>query len=75
MGRFDALATRRGPVLSTTAKSGVLRKRGNPDYRQFSAYLPVEMYRGLKQRVAGTDLDLSEAVEQAVAEWLHRSKK
>jgi hypothetical protein len=45
-------------------------RRGNPEYRQFSAYIPADLYRRLKVRLAERDLDLSVAVEEALAEWV-----
>ena len=47
-------------------------RRGNPSFRQFSAYIPVELYRKLKVRLAERDLDLSLAVEQAIADWIEK---
>lgn len=49
------------------AKAG---KRGRSDYRQFSAYLRADLYRRLKVRVAEQDIDLSDAINDAVEQWL-----
>ena len=75
MSRYDVLAKRStpSPESAETGKSTAAR-RGNPAFRQFSAYLPAELYRMLKVRLAERDLDLSEAVEQAVSDWVEKGK-
>jgi len=50
-------------------------RRGNPSYRQFSAYIPADLYKRLKMRIAEQDLELSVAVEQAIAAWLTEPAK
>ena len=72
MSRYDVLAKRNAPPASELVGAGktAAARRGNPDYRQFSAYIPTDLYRKLKVRLAERDLDLSLAVEQALAEWL-----
>jgi len=73
MSRYGVL-TNRTPQASEITEAGkpspALARRSNPAYRQFSAYVPVELYRTLKVRLAESDMDLSEAVEQAIARWL-----
>jgi hypothetical protein len=73
MSRHDVLARRTPPapeIIGAGKPAPALARRGNPAYRQFSAYIPVELYRTLKVRLAESDMDLSEAVEQAIARWL-----
>jgi hypothetical protein len=73
MSRYDVLAKRTSPTpqILGTGKSAAAR-RGNPAYRQFSAYLPADLYRALKVRLAECDIDLSQAVEQALTDWIKR---
>lgn len=75
MSRYDVLAKRSTPRPEPggIGKAPAAR-RGNPAFRQFSAYLPIELYRQLKVRLAERDLDLSEAVEQAVSDWVQKEK-
>jgi hypothetical protein len=76
MSRYDVLAKRTSPVTENpTAGKLASSRRGNPAYRQFSAYIPVDLYRKLKVRLAESDMDLSEAVEQAVTTWLDTTKR
>jgi hypothetical protein len=76
MGRYDVLTKRSTPVTSSgefaEAKAEALARRGNPAYRQFSAYIPVDLYRRLKVQLAERDLDLSEGVEEALADWVQK---
>ena len=71
MSRYDVLAKRTAPATeaSEAGKPARCPRRGNPAYRQFSAYIPAELYRKVKVQLAERDLDLSEAVEQALTEW------
>ncbi len=71
MGRFDALKRSPANAKQDTPTLAVAR-RGNPDYRQFSAYVPADLYRTFKVRLAERDLELSQAVEEAIAEWLRK---
>jgi len=76
MSRYDVLAKRSTP--SPKAAEGgktTAARRGNTGFRQFSAYLPVELYRTLKVRLAERDLDLSQAVEQAVSDWVEKESR
>jgi hypothetical protein len=70
MSRYDVLAKRPATQVGIDAEKTSVTRRGNPDYRQFSAYVPVDMYRALKVRLAERELDLSEAVEEAIRNWL-----
>jgi hypothetical protein len=74
MSRYDILAKRMSvPAAAgdaTAVSFSVAARRGNPSYRQFSAYIPTDLYKRLKMRIAEQDLELSVAVEQAIAAWL-----
>jgi hypothetical protein len=74
MSRYDVLAKRSAPASAATSGAGKASgaRRGNPGYRQFSAYIPAELYRKVKVQLAERDLDLSEAVEHALTEWVRR---
>jgi hypothetical protein len=77
MSRYDVLAKR--PAVKTAETPAVVRpagavsRRGNPEYRQFSAFIPLDLYRRLKVRMAEKDLDLGQALEQAISDWLQKS--
>jgi len=79
MSRYDILAKRMtAPVAAadaTVATFTAAARRGNPSYRQFSAYIPADLYKRLKMRIAEQDLELSVAVEQAIAAWLTERAK
>ena len=80
MSRYDVLAKRMSaPVAAATEAGpvnlGMAARRGNPSYRQFSAYIPADLYKRLKMRIAEQDLELSVAVEQAIAAWLTEPAK
>lgn len=72
MGRYDVLTKRSTPASAdeAAAAKAAIARRGNPAYRQFSAYIPADLYRRLKVQLAEHDLDLSEGVEQALEEWV-----
>jgi hypothetical protein len=72
MSRFDVLSKRATPARTQEEKTPGAR-RTNPGYRQFSAYIPTELYRRVKVRIAEQDLDLSEAVEHALDLWLKQA--
>jgi hypothetical protein len=85
MGRFDVLKQTRmtdSEIPTDTlaveapdpvpAKAASNAKRGNPDYRQFSAYIRADLYRRLKVRLAESDTDLSDAINEAVDLWLRK---
>jgi hypothetical protein len=73
MSRYDVLAKRPSPApeIAGAGKSTASR-RGNPSFRQFSAYIPAELYRTLKVKLAESELDLSQAVEQAITDWIDK---
>lgn len=76
MSRYDVLAKRTTPTPEIVGAGKTLgSRRGNPSYRQFSAYIPLELYRKLKMRLAENDTDLSQAVEQAISEWIHKEPR
>jgi hypothetical protein len=71
MSRYDVLAKRPTALEKIGAEKALATtRRGNPDYRQFSAYIPIDLHRTLKVRLAQRELELSEAVEQALRDWL-----
>ena len=71
MSRFDAL-TSRAPSPSPEPEPPAAR-RNNPEYRQFSAYVPAPLYRKLKVRIAERETELSIVLEEAIADWLKKS--
>jgi len=76
MSRYDILAKRSlQPVEPGAISSSVAARRGNPSYRQFSAYIPADLYKRLKMRLAEQELELSQAVENAIADWLAKDAK
>jgi hypothetical protein len=75
MSRYDVLAKRTSPAPEIVgAGKPASSRRGNLSYRQFSAYIPVELYRKLKVRLAEHDMDLSQAAEHAIADWLEKTR-
>lgn len=54
-----------GPI----AHGGATR-RGNPAYRQFSAYVPDALYRKFKSKLALENRDLSEVMEELIVKWV-----
>ena len=78
MSRYDVLAKRVSPQLAVEPGEGTFSaaaRRGNPSYRQFSAYIPADLYKRLKMRLAEQEVELSQAVEQAIGEWLAKESK
>ena len=77
MSRYDVLAKRISPQPAEPApgNSSASSRRSNPSYRQFSAYIPADLYKRLKMRLAEEEMELSVAVEEAIAEWLMKSPK
>ena len=76
MSRYDILAKRTAPGTDLAGMGQPTpARRGNPAFRQFSAYIPIELYRLLKVRLAERDLDLSQAVEQAVSDWVEKGNQ
>jgi hypothetical protein len=45
-------------------------RRKNPDYRQVSGHIPMNMYRKFKSICALRDVSQSEALEQAINVWM-----
>lgn len=75
MSRYDVLTKRTRPKLETAEAPNLnTPRRGNPAYRQFSAYIPADLYRKVKIHLAERDMDLSEAVQQALTDWIQKSK-
>jgi hypothetical protein len=81
MSRFDALKKAKQSTDSYTSSTasadnvpiaGNLKRRGNEQYKQFSAYIPLPMYRRLKAHLGATGTELSVAVEQALSEWIEK---
>jgi hypothetical protein len=71
MSRYDVLAKRQAPLVSDQPdKPAAASRRSNPQYKQFSAYIPIDLYRKLKMRLVEKDLDLGEALEIAITDWL-----
>ena len=82
MSRFDALKKAKQSTDSYTSSTvvagdkvpipGSLKRRGNEQYKQFSAYIPLPMYRRLKAHLGATGIELSVAVEQALSDWIEK---
>ena len=82
MSRFDAL--KKAKQSTDTYSSGAvmpgadvpvsvnLKRRGNEQYKQFSAYIPLPMYRRLKAHLGASGIELSAAVEQALSDWIEK---
>lgn len=82
MSRFDALkkakqstdsyASTTVPAAPNVPVAVSPKRRGNEQYKQFSAYIPLPMYRRLKAHLGATGTELSVAVEQALSEWIEK---
>ena len=62
-----------GPTSVTgqgIARATATTRRGNPAYRQFSAYVPDDLYRRFKSKLALENRDLSEVMEDLIVGWL-----
>jgi hypothetical protein len=76
MGRFGALKEQKQSLMAPPETPPVQRmpvtrsKRDNPAYAQFSAYIPKEKYLAFKSYAVGHDIEVSEAVEQAIDDWM-----
>ena len=57
------------PDAAVTGTAATTR-RGNPAYRQFSAYVPDDLYRRFKSKLALDNRDLSEVMEELIVGWL-----
>lgn len=64
--KFDVLKKR----SLAAEEPGKVAKRGNPDYKQFAAYLPVDLHKQLQIRLAERGIELSQAAEEAITAWL-----
>ena len=76
MGRFGALKEQKDATRGTTIDpvriptSVRKSKRDNPAYAQFSAYIPKDKYLAFKSYAVGHDIEVSEAVEEAIDHWM-----
>jgi hypothetical protein len=76
MGRFGALKEQKQSAAAAVEPLPVSRtpisrsKRDNPVYAQFSAYIPKEKYLAFKSYAVGHDIEVSEAIEQAIDDWM-----
>jgi len=52
----------------------LMDRRKHPDYTSITAYLPKATARRLKSVVALNDMTISEAVEQAVNDWMEKAE-
>lgn len=75
MSRYDVLAKRSTVAVSAPGEKSSGARRGNPAFRQFSAYIPADLYRKVKVQLAERELDLSEAVEQALIDWVQKEAR
>ena len=55
---------------AAVARPAAATRRGNPAYRQFSAYVPDDLYRRFKSKLALDNRDLSEVMEELIVGWL-----
>ncbi len=53
-----------------TRKTATTIRRGNPAYRQFSAYIPDQLYRRFKAKLATEDRDQSDVLEELISSWV-----
>ena len=53
----------------------LMDRRKHPDYTSITAYLPKATARRLKSVVAFNDMTISEAVEQAVNDWMDTAEQ
>ncbi len=52
----------------------LMDRRKHPDYTSITAHVPKAMARRLKALVAFNDMTISEAIEQALIEWMDRNE-
>jgi metal-responsive CopG/Arc/MetJ family transcriptional regulator len=45
-------------------------RRRSDDYRQFSAHIPKDLYRKFKKMLVDKEINISEAVEDALKIWI-----
>jgi hypothetical protein len=65
--------TQSGDQSLTTGKSG--GKSSSPDYQRLTVYLRRETILDLKRRIVGTNVELSDIVQDAVERWIHQPTK
>lgn len=46
-------------------------KRRNPNYKQISGHIPLELYKLFKTACFSRDIKQSEAVEIAISDWVN----
>jgi hypothetical protein len=56
------------------ASRTLMDRRKHPDYTSITAHVPKAMARRLKALVAFNDMTISEAIEQALIEWMDRTE-
>lgn len=49
-------------------------RRNNPSYQQISAYLPRELVKRLKIKMAEREVEQSVAIEEAVKDWVEKAE-
>jgi hypothetical protein len=50
-------------------------KRRDPNYKQISGHIPVELYKQFKTACFSRDIKQSEAIEKAVKLWVNTDDK
>jgi hypothetical protein len=58
------------PGRGRPSRSQVAGKRGDPDYRQVSAYVRKDTHQKVKMALLKEDLEFSELVEDLLRDWL-----
>lgn len=64
--------TKSGDQSLTSKKGG---KSSNPDYQRLTVYLRRETILDLKRGIVGTNIELSDIVQDAVERWIHQPTK
>lgn len=74
MSKFDGVLGRRAPAdgpdpVARTARQG---KSSDPEYQKTTVYLPKQLHRDVKIACLQADppLDMSDVIEQKLADWL-----
>lgn len=79
MSRFDELfnvAKQKAPPESIEAQeTAKLSKSKDPNYIRTTVYLPKALHRQLKSVAASDDKEMSEIVEDCIAEYLNSRHK
>ncbi len=73
MSRFDELFNAAKKVPASEAeptKSTKISKSKDPNYIRTTVYLPKELHRQLKSVAVSDDLEMSQIVEESLAEYL-----